>query len=66
MNWLEQKYISLVSHRLERFSRKSSGKYNFRCPICGDSEKSKYKARAWIYEIQGKSRFHCFNCSASM
>jgi transcription elongation factor Elf1 len=66
MNWLEQKYISLVSHRLQRFSRKSSGKYNFRCPICGDSEKSKYKARAWIYEIQGKSRFHCFNCSASM
>jgi len=34
--------------------------------MCGDSEKSKYKARGWIYEIQGKSKFHCFNCSSSM
>jgi len=66
MNWLEQKYISLVSHRLERFSRKSAGRYNFRCPVCGDSEKDKYKARAWVYEVQGKGRFHCFNCSTSM
>jgi len=66
MNWLEQKYVSLLSHRLERFTRKSSGKFNFRCPICGDSQSSRYKARGWIYEVQGKSMFHCFNCSKSM
>lgn len=66
MNWLEQKYVSLLSHRLDRFSRKSSGKYNFRCPVCGDSSKNKYKARGWIYEVQGKSMFHCFNCDVSM
>ena len=66
MNWLEQKYVSLLSGRLDRFTRKSSGKFNFRCPVCGDSATNKYKARAWIYENQGKSMFHCFNCSVSM
>lgn len=66
MNWLDQKYVSLLSHRLDRFTRKSSGKYNFRCPVCGDSSASKYKARGWIYDIQDKSMFHCFNCSVSM
>jgi transcription elongation factor Elf1 len=66
MNWLEQKYVSLLSHRLERFTRKGSGKFNFRCPICGDSQSNKSKARGWIYGHTDKSSFHCFNCSASM
>ena len=66
MNWLDQKYVGMLSHRLDRFTRKSSGKYNFRCPCCGDSQSSKYKARGWIYEKQGTGVFHCFNCDVSM
>lgn len=66
MNWLDQKYVGLLSHRLDRFTRKSSGKFNFRCPVCGDSQSSKYKARGWIYDKQGHGVFHCFNCEVSM
>jgi transcription elongation factor Elf1 len=65
MDWLVQKYIGVVSVRLDKFKRKSSGLYNFRCPICGDSESNKNKARAYIYEKQGKMLFHCHNCGST-
>ena len=66
MNWLEHKYVGILSSRLRNYKRKSSGLYNFSCPICGDSETNKSKARAYIYEKKGKSAFHCHNCNASM
>jgi transcription elongation factor Elf1 len=65
MDWLLHKYIGIVSTRLDKFKRKSASLYNFRCPICGDSENSKSKARGYIYEKQGKMSFHCHNCGAS-
>jgi len=65
MDWLQQKYIGIISSRLERFKRKGSNLYNFRCPLCGDSEINKSKARAYIYEKQGKMLFHCHNCNAT-
>lgn len=65
MHWLEHKYIGLVSTRLDKFKRKSSTLYNFRCPICGDSDMSRNKARGYIFEKQGKMLFHCHNCGAS-
>lgn len=66
MQWLEQKYVSLLSNRLRNYTRKSSSLFNFSCPICGDSESNKRKARGYIYEKKGKSAFHCHNCNASM
>ena len=66
MDWLAHKYIGLVSHRLEKFKRKSSSLYNFRCPLCGDSESNKNKARGYIYQKEGKMLFHCHNCGATM
>lgn len=65
MDWLLQKYIGLASNRLDCFKRKGPSLYNFRCPLCGDSESNRTKARAYIYEKQGKPRFHCHNCSAT-
>jgi len=66
MQWLEQKYIGMVSSRLERFTRKSSTLYNFRCPLCGDSETNRSKARGYIYEKKGVGIFHCHNCTATL
>ena len=66
MHWLDHKYIGLVSSRLRNFKRKSSGLYNFSCPICGDSLTRKNLARGYIYEKKGKMLFHCHNCSATM
>ena len=62
------KYTNLLSVRLDRFKVKSNRPYkvNFRCPICGDSETSKTKARGWILEKDNKAVFYCFNCSAGM
>lgn len=64
--WIEEKYINLVSSKLLRFKRKDRNLYNFRCPICGDSEKSKIKARGWVFEKSGKLLYYCHNCGASM
>lgn len=65
MSWLENKYINLLSPRLEQFKRKSDRLYNFKCPICGDSKDGR-KTRGYIFEKKGILRFHCHNCNASM
>jgi transcription elongation factor Elf1 len=66
MDWIENKYLMLVSSRLPNFKRKSGNVFNFRCPLCGDSETHKNKSRGYIYEKKGKSLFHCHNCTATM
>ncbi len=66
VDYVELQYATMLSGRLERFKIKSTNPYriNFRCPICNDSQKSKYKARAWLIEdkISGSFYFNCFNC----
>jgi hypothetical protein len=65
MDWLLHKYIGFVSPRLQKFKRKGPSLYNFRCPICGDSDSNRNKARGYIYEKKGNMLFHCHNCGAS-
>lgn len=64
--WLDQKYIGILSIRLDQFKRKGDYKYNFRCPICGDSQKNKTKTRGYIYPKSGALFYFCHNCSASL
>lgn len=65
--WLEQKYIGLVSNRLELFKRTKANEFNFRCPLCGDSRKSKHKARGHLFvKDKGGYLFHCFNCNVTL
>jgi transcription elongation factor Elf1 len=68
MNYIDLKYTNLLSNRLERFSVKATNPYrvNFRCPICGDSSKSKVKTRGWILEKNNSAIMYCHNCGASM
>ena len=66
MDWLAHKYIGIVSTRLEKFKRRGSNLYNFRCPVCGDSETNHNKARGYIYQKEGKMMFHCHNCGSTM
>jgi len=66
VEWLEQKYIGILSSRLRNYKRKSNTLYNMSCPLCGDSEKNKSKARGYIYEKKSKSLFHCHNCEVTM
>ena len=66
MLYIDHKYVGLLSSRLERFTRKNAKTYICRCPICGDSQKSKYKTRGYLYEKQDKVLFYCHNCHVSM
>lgn len=65
MSWLDTKYVMLLSGRMERF-KKVGNNFNFRCPLCGDSQKQRTKARGWVLFKNGKSRYYCHNCNANL
>ena len=66
MSFVDTKYIGLVSSRLSKFKRVKANLYNFRCPICGDSQKHKNKARGYFYQVKVNTNFKCHNCGASL
>jgi len=66
MDLVDSKYIGLVSSRLQKFKRVKSDLYNFRCPICGDSQKNKNKTRGYLYQVKNNTNFKCHNCGASL
>ena len=65
MDIIDSKYIGLVSSRLQKFKKVKADLYNFRCPICGDSQKHKNKARGYMYPVKADMNFKCHNCGAS-
>ena len=62
--YIDHKYINILSSKLSQFKRKSRSLYNFRCPICGDSKKNKYKSRGYAFEQKESLFFKCHNCGA--
>ena len=69
VDFIELQFATMLSNRLEQFKIKSTNPYkiNFRCPICGDSKKSRTKARGWLLEDPKDQALHffCHNCGAS-
>jgi len=66
MDLIDSKYIGLISARLLKFKKVKADLYNFRCPICGDSQKNKSKTRGYLYAVKADMNFRCHNCGASM
>ena len=66
MDHVDSKFIGVISPRLQKFKRVKSDLYNFRCPICGDSQKNKSKTRGYLYGVKADVNFRCHNCGASM
>ena len=67
--YIERQFATQMAYRMSMTTDHSRGveiKYNFRCPICGDSASDKYKTRGWFYESDGHVRFGCFNCNRNM
>jgi len=64
--WLDTKYINLLSNSLRNFRRKDQALFNFSCPLCGDSQSNKNKARAFLFMKAGKYFFFCHNCNQSL
>ncbi len=60
--YIDIKYLNLLSTRLPKFKRKSEYLFNFRCPHCGDSQKSQTKARGFVYQKKNDMFFKCHNC----
>ena len=63
MNYIDTKYISLISHRLRNFTKKGDYLWNFSCPFCGDSQKNQRKARGFVYRTKNDLFYKCHNCS---
>ena len=61
-SYIDLKFINDISNRLGQFKKKTDYLFNFRCPHCGDSQKSKTKARAYLYRIKNDMFFKCHNC----
>ena len=66
MDLVDSKYIGLVSSRLQKFKKVKADLYNFRCPICGDSQKNKNKTRGYFYVVKNNTNFKCHNCGSSL
>ena len=61
-NFIDVKYLNLLSSQLGQFKRKNDNLYNFRCPFCGDSQKDKTKARGYVFQKEADLIFKCHNC----
>jgi transcription elongation factor Elf1 len=67
IDFVDIQYAQHLAGRLELFRIRNTNPYkiNFRCPICGDSQKSRTKARGWLLEKENNFYFYCHNCSES-
>ena len=65
MSFLEEEYLRRVSYKLRNFKPLGQHKFNWSCPICGDSKKKKFKARGYGYDMKGSLLVRCFNCEYS-
>ena len=66
MDFVDVKYINLISSRFQKFKRVKNNLNNFRCPICGDSQTNKNKARGYLYQIKNNTNYKCHNCGINV
>jgi transcription elongation factor Elf1 len=66
MDFIDVKYINLISSRFQKFKKIKNNLYNFRCPICGDSQRNKNKARGYLYQVKNNTNFKCHNCGINI
>jgi transcription elongation factor Elf1 len=66
MDFVDVKYINLISSRFQKFKKVKNNLYNFRCPICGDSKRNKNKARGYLYQVKNNTNFKCHNCGINI
>lgn len=64
--YIDKKYINLVSSMLPKFKWKKDNLANCRCVICGDSTKSKGKARGYFFAKNNNFFYKCHNCGAGL
>lgn len=66
-NYIDEQYIRQMNMYTELFTDLGNDVYNCRCPICGDSSKSKLKTRGFFYKSDnGNWRYKCHNCAINI
>lgn len=68
MNYIDRKYLLILSNQLNLFKDKGNDVYTFRCPLCDDSKKNKLKTRGYLY-LENKTSayfYKCHNCHEAM
>ena len=63
--FIDRNFLLQLSPKLPRFSQKKDDLYNFRCPLCGDSQKNKTKCRGYVYRKKNDYFYMCHNCGVS-
>jgi transcription elongation factor Elf1 len=63
--FIDRNFLLQVSPKLQRFSKKKDDLYNFRCPLCGDSQKNKLKSRGYVFRKKNDYFYMCHNCGIS-
>ena len=63
MSYIDTKYLNIIGPQLLKFKKKGDFLWNFRCPYCGDSQKSRTKARGFVYQKKNDLFFKCHNCA---
>ena len=61
-SYIDVKYVNIISPFLQQFKKKGDFLWNFRCPYCGDSQKSRTKARGFVYRKKNDLFYKCHNC----
>ena len=62
---IDRTFLLRLSPKLNKFTQKKEDLYNFRCPLCGDSQKNKSKSRGYVYRKKNDYFYMCHNCSVS-
>ena len=62
MSYIDSKYLNILGPQLLKFKKRGDFLWNFRCPYCGDSEKSRIKARGYVYRKKTDLFYKCHNC----
>ena len=63
---VDSKYVRLVAFRLRNFKQKKDYLWNFSCPVCGDSQKNKLKARGYVFQKGTDLFYTCHNCGIGL
>ena len=66
MDFIDETFIQRISPKLDKFKKVKPGLYNFRCTYCGDSSRSKLKARGYLYSKNNNTNYKCHNCGMSL
>ena len=61
-SYIDVKYVNIISPFLQQFKKKGDFLWTFRCPYCGDSQKSRTKARGFVYRKKNDLFYKCHNC----